>query len=258
SWLGFASVAPLVTVAIDGSSFVIVDTNTSSSQNIVQGNLYADNGEGVDTVDGYATKIVIGTTEIMFGQTKSIQTDNGVLTVSGNGDYVYQANAVGNVSNAVTDTIEYQLVSPTGVSDTATLTVTPQINSSGVVEMSTSANDTFNTGTGADTVIFDLLNASGTVGGNTSLTGNDVWEDFNVNEGDTLDLQGLFKDVTTDLTVQNIGQYVKLEQDGANVKVSIDLDGPAPIIGSIYTGLEILNNTTVTLDELIDKGQIIW
>ncbi|WP_257227422.1 BapA/Bap/LapF family large adhesin [Acinetobacter sp. YH12250] len=252
-----SSVAPLVTVAIDGSSFVIADTNTSSSQNIVQGNLYADNGAGVDTVDGYATKIVIGTTEIMFGETKTIATTHGVLTISGNGDYVYQADAVGNVVNAATDTIQYTLVGPTGASDTATLTVTPQINSSGIVEMSTAGNDTFNTGTGADTVIFDLLNAAGTAGGNTTLTGNDVWTDYNVNEGDTLDLQGLFKDITTPLTAQNIGQYVKLEQDGENVKVSVDVDGPTLGISN-YTGLVILNNTDVTLQELINKNQIIW
>ena len=261
---GAATSAAPVTITLDGSSFVIGEnTDASKSQSIVTGNLYADNGLGADSLDGYATKLKFGATQISLNETTIIETAQGTLIVSGNGDYIYTAKPVSNVNSITPDQIEYELVSPNGATNTATVSFNPIINTEGTVAISTTENDVFNTGTGADTVIYDLLSGSAltstNAGNNTSISGNDVWADYNFNEGDTLDLRGLFKELDEGtITTENVGGYIRLEQDGNNVKVSVDLDGPNLVGGSIYTGLIILNNTNVTLQDLLENNQIIY
>ena len=217
----------------------------------MSGNLY--DGQGADIIDGFKTKLIIGGETLSWGDSTTIQTAQGILEISGNGAYTYTNKTGVNVGNLTDDVIPYTIQGANGSTSTAELTIDITSSKAGVVVVGTSANDTFLTGSGADTVIFDLLDASGTVGGNTTLTGNDVWTDFNFEQGDTLDLRGLLKDSNVD----NIGDYVRIVQQGDNAKVEVDLDGPGLLSGG-FTGLVILNNTNVTLDDLIDKGQIIW
>ncbi|WP_180085232.1 BapA/Bap/LapF family large adhesin, partial [Acinetobacter sp. YH12145] len=255
--LGAATSASQVTAVLDGTSYTYNGEHTdSTSQVIITGNIYADNGVATDTLDTTFTKLLVGGVTIGYNESTTYETAKGYFEVKGNGDYTYTAKAAGDTTNLSADVINYTLISPTGATDSASITINPVLNNSGVVQYSTSGDDTFNTGTGADTVIYDLL-STGTAGGNTSLLGNDTWADYNFNEGDVLDLRGLFSDTSTALTDANIGGFIQVEQSGTDVKVSIDLDGPTFGVSN-YTGLVILKNTDVTLQDLLDSNQLIF
>ncbi|WP_081374985.1 BapA/Bap/LapF family prefix-like domain-containing protein [Acinetobacter radioresistens] len=120
-------------------------------------------------------------------------------------------------------------------------------------------NDIISTGRGNDTVIFDVLNAADATAGN----GMDTWVDFNLGNVTTdsnADIIQFGSDFFDGLLADqsNIAEYIKLEQDGNNVIVSVDRDG----IGSNqnWANLVILENHSVsnmTLQDLLDNNQII-
>ena len=121
------------------------------------------------------------------------------------------------------------------------------------------ANDVFELGEGSDTVIFDLLDRKDAVGGN----GLDIWTDFKVAKGgDQIDVSALLDQYNSTL---NIANFISVTQQGSNSVISIDRDGKQfEADGSVKkdqftdTQLLILNDTNVSLDELLKNSQIIF
>nr|WP_262466676.1 Ig-like domain-containing protein [Acinetobacter radioresistens] len=120
-------------------------------------------------------------------------------------------------------------------------------------------NDYINGGSGADTVVFDLLVAANARGGN----GTDTWTDFHVgnirtdNQADRIDVSDL---LGGEVNANNLGQYIQLNYNSTSstVTLSIDRDGTGTTF--IATPLLQLTNqpSAITLDELLQNGQIIF
>ncbi|QJG71658.1 BapA/Bap/LapF family large adhesin [Acinetobacter baumannii] len=159
------------------------------------------------------------------GQT--INTGNGVLIMQSNGEYEYRPNDVTTTTQlASTDSINYKIVSVTGgVESQSTLTIDLTHTDYNLLYTSTSANDTFTTGTGSDTVIYQLLNgtaATANNGANTGGNGVDTWTDFHVGnvatdkQADLIDIRALLDGDQTDA---NIGQYLNVTTSGGNTTI---------------------------------------
>ncbi|WP_369031352.1 Ig-like domain-containing protein [Acinetobacter radioresistens] len=120
-------------------------------------------------------------------------------------------------------------------------------------------NDTITGGPGADTLVFDLLVAANARGGN----GTDTWTDFHVgniridNQADRIDVSDL---LGGEVNANNLGQYIQLNYNSTSstVTLSIDRDGTGTTF--IATPLLQLTNqpSAITLDELLQNGQIIF
>ena len=118
-------------------------------------------------------------------------------------------------------------------------------------------NDQFTGGTGADTVIYQLLVVSDAVGGN----GSDSWSDFTVGNittnvnADKIDISDLLVDYTGNYSSSSIDPFIKTVVNGSNTQFYIDRDGG----GSTYnsTLLLTLNNVNTNLNDLINNQQII-
>lgn len=111
-------------------------------------------------------------------------------------------------------------------------------------------NDTITGGTGADKVIFNLLDASDNTGGN----GQDTWTDFNLAEGDTIDISGLL----ADQNITDISKFVFVEQSNGNTIVKFDLDGDNAGTSLGYASLITLQNTNVSLEQLLENNQLLY
>ncbi|MGQ1477584.1 BapA/Bap/LapF family large adhesin [Acinetobacter baumannii] len=198
------------------------------------------------------------------GQT--INTGNGVLIMQSNGEYEYRPNDVTTTTQlASTDSINYKIVSVTGnVESQSTLTIDLTHTDYNLLYTSTTANDTFTTGTGSDTVIYQVLNnvAIGN-GGNTGGNGVDTWTDFHVGnvatdkQADLIDIRGLLDGAQTDA---NIGEYLNVTVSGGNTTIQIDRDGLTGVIlpSNNFTNLLILQGVTTSEAELLANGQIIY
>ena len=178
----------------------------------------------------------------------TIQGEYGTLLVEKDGSYTYTPNA-GVVGRQ--DTFEYSLEMFGQAPQFSTLTVTIPAITQGDDERNTlvsgEGNDSFIGGLGGDVLIYNLLEAADSAGGN----GTDVWSDFNQAEGDMIDLTALLAGQT--VTNATLGNFVSVEQDGANTVVSIDRDGSQ---GNTYAKVDliVLENTSpssLVLDELI-------
>ncbi|WP_436898956.1 type I secretion C-terminal target domain-containing protein, partial [Acinetobacter gyllenbergii] len=115
-----------------------------------------------------------------------------------------------------------------------------------------SGNDKLYGGAGADTAIFKLLQGfeSDGTGGN----GVDTWQDFNVSQGDKIDISEL---LIGDVDKGNLDQYLFFEKTNSTVTISLDRDGQ----GGDYepSKLLILNNQSGlnTLDDMIKANIFI-
>ncbi|WP_227548460.1 BapA/Bap/LapF family large adhesin [Acinetobacter baumannii] len=199
------------------------------------------------------------------GQT--INTGNGVLIMQSNGEYEYRPNDVTTTTQlASTDSINYKIVSVTGgVESQSTLTIDLTHTDYNLLYTSTSANDTFTTGTGSDTVIYQLLNgtaATANNGANTGGNGVDTWTDFHVGnvatdkQADLIDIRALLDGDQTDA---NIGQYLNVTTSGGNTTIQIDRDGLSGLIpGNNFTTLLVLQGVTTTETELLNNDQILY
>ncbi|WP_339084804.1 BapA/Bap/LapF family large adhesin [Acinetobacter baumannii] len=199
------------------------------------------------------------------GQT--INTGNGVLIMQSNGEYEYRPNDVTTTTQlASTDSINYKIVSVTGgVESQSTLTIDLTHTDYNLLYTSTSANDTFTTGTSSDTVIYQLLNgtaATANNGANTGGNGVDTWTDFHVGnvatdkQADLIDIRALLDGDQTDA---NIGQYLNVTTSGGNTTIQIDRDGLSGLIpGNNFTTLLVLQGVTTTETELLNNGQILY
>ncbi|QBM36512.1 BapA/Bap/LapF family large adhesin [Acinetobacter baumannii] len=199
------------------------------------------------------------------GQT--INTGNGVLIMQSNGEYEYRPNDVTTTTQlASTDSINYKIVSVTGgVESQSTLTIDLTHTDYNLLYTSTSANDTFTTGTGSDTVIYQLLNgtaATANNGANTGGNGVDTWTDFHVGnvatdkQADLIDIRGLLDGAQTDA---NIGEYLNVTVSGGNTTIQIDRDGLTGLFpANNFTTLLVLQGVTTTETELLNNGQILY
>lgn len=180
----------------------------------------------------------------------------GVLTVHADGKYSYSSNGQG----AGKEIFVYELISPTGDTDKATLQidVAKHVHGSTVADQvdSSSANDVFYLSSGADTVVYHLLNDLDARGGN----GTDVWMDFD--RDDQIDISALL----THATAANIEQFVSVKTVNGHTEISIDRDGessgqnshPSTQDQFESTHLITLNNTDISLEQLLKNNQIIY
>ncbi|MGL5142422.1 MAG: calcium-binding protein [Acinetobacter baumannii] len=113
-------------------------------------------------------------------------------------------------------------------------------------------NDTLNGGTGADNAIFKILEGFGNdaTGGN----GVDTWSDFNISQGDKINISEL---IIGQASKENLNQFVSFEKSGSTVTLSLDRDGND--VNYSATKLLILNNQTnvTSLDDLIKADVFI-
>ena len=113
-------------------------------------------------------------------------------------------------------------------------------------------NDMVRGGLGADTVKLEAL------GADTKLQANDadVWLDFNLAEGDKIDVSGLLIDANQD----SLSDFIALDYNEKTkvMTVSVDRDGQAT--GHKMTEVLYLANQEqdLTLDQLLKNNQIIF
>ena len=105
--------------------------------------------------------------------------------------------------------------------------------------ISTSASDVVTLGTGADTLIYNVLAAADATGGNAK----DVWTDFSASEGDKIDVSALLSGQS--VAASNIADYLTASYDSATdtTTLKIDRDGT----GTTYQATEFLVLTNQSL-----------
>uniref|UniRef100_UPI001F4EFECC Ig-like domain-containing protein n=1 Tax=Rosenbergiella collisarenosi TaxID=1544695 RepID=UPI001F4EFECC len=202
------------------------------------------------TVSGGDKSITDTSGGAVSGDSVTLYGKYGTLALSNDGSYTYTLKAGVDTSTITSkETFSYSLNDSDGTSSTANLTIDlhPVITGSANADTisSTAYDDTFTTGSGADTVVYKLL-TDDNAGGN----GSDTWTDFSATNGDHIDVSALL--VGWDGKSSSLGNYVSVSHTGNNTVVSIDRDGT----GSHYssTTLVTLENVNATLDELIDHN----
>ncbi|ENW95242.1 hypothetical protein F904_00534, partial [Acinetobacter dispersus] len=227
---------------------------------------------GLLSHEGYKLQVwnsVSGSYVDAVGQ--SINTGNGVLIMQSNGEYEYRPNDV-NVTTHLTstDSIDYKIISATGVESTSTLNINLTHPDYNLLYSSTSGNDTFTSaivGSGSDTLIYQILNGTAATAGNGANTGGngaDHWTGFVVgntethaanynDQADKIDIRHLLDGDQTD---GNIAEYLRVTNVGGNTVIGIDRNGANLIGVSNYTDLITLDGVTTTLNELLNNHQI--
>ncbi|MEG1855546.1 MAG: Ig-like domain-containing protein, partial [Acinetobacter sp.] len=116
-------------------------------------------------------------------------------------------------------------------------------------------NDTYSGGEGSDKIIFHLLNATDVTGGN----GQDTVLDFYLGDvktnaqADQIDLSDLL--VGYSENTSSVSDFINVKQENGNTIISIDRDGTETTFESAQ--LIALNQTSTTLDELLNNQQIV-
>ncbi|WP_104510389.1 BapA/Bap/LapF family large adhesin [Acinetobacter indicus] len=217
-----AGIAGNVTVST-GVTTIHLDDFIATPIDSVVGNVYTDDdGAGTDILASIYTDLFVSTDGgVTWTQVTSTGTDfvgnHGTLSIKSDGSYTYNVTDSG-LAGGASDEFTYKLVAPNG---------------------------------GADTVIFDLLDNADALGGN----GHDTWTDFNLAEGDKIDITELLAGQTVD--GDNIGQFVTVTQVGNDTVISIYRDGTA---STSYNPTELLTlqNTNTTLQDLLDNNQLLF
>ncbi|QIO09254.1 BapA/Bap/LapF family large adhesin [Acinetobacter lanii] len=245
------------------------DYNYADEANIVQGNLLANDifSEGLrdQTILKVGSK-VLSLDPVVGAKTITVEGQYGTFVIDKSGAYTYTPNGQGGGREIMT----YELISPTGETDKSTIEidVAKIVKGSNIDEYvySDSSNDNYTMGNGSDTVIFDLLNQHDDVGGN----GLDIWNDFHVGKigsdlnADRIDISKLLLSDNA-INSTELSKYISVEVEGSNTVLSIDRDGDAmkydkKLIEDRFadTKFLILQDTTVSLDDLLKNGQIIY
>ncbi|MDQ8936981.1 BapA/Bap/LapF family large adhesin, partial [Acinetobacter rudis] len=238
------------------ANIVHLDEYVSSAAQVVTGNILA-NDDGITKIDS----LRVGAKEVFVNDPKKgaasieIEGQYGTLTINKDGSYSYKPNGKAFGVEHFT----YETISKLGVKEVAVLEINVGKN---VVASeyadhveSSSANDTFTLGAGADTVIYDVLDSKIANAGGNGGNGVDTWTDFNANDGDKIDISKL---LDGNQTADNIKDYVTYE----NGVLKIDRNGQADYSGqpegkSNYVDL-ININSDKTLDELLNNNNIVW
>ena len=173
----------------------------------------------------------------------------GTLDISIDGSYTYTLNANLNIADIRSkETFDYTLTAKNGITSTATLTIDLETHITGSKfddsVTSTAYGNIFTLKSGADTLVYNLLNASDATGGN----GTDTWTDFSVSDGDKIDISNLL--VGWNGSSDTLGNFVSVSEENGKTMVSIDRDGT----GSDYSSTQLITLegvSSVTLDELL-------
>ncbi|WP_327436672.1 VCBS domain-containing protein, partial [Acinetobacter junii] len=188
----------------------------------------------------------------------------GTLTVNLDGTYSYQAN--GKITDLGKDDVfTYKIETLDGTVNTQTLTIkvdadnvligTPDAGTTGNdIAVSQSANEVFTLGDGDDLLIYNVLNGLSPIGGN----GIDQWLDFNMSEGDKIDISSLLSGANAD----NINNYLSVSISGNQVTLLVDRDGSGDI-STPTTLLTLINedhatNPIISLEDLLNNNSIIY
>ena len=253
-----AGIAGNVTVSTEVTT-IHLDDFTATPIDSVVGNIYTDDdGAGTDILASIYTDLFVSADGgATWTQVTSTGTDfvgnHGTLSIKSDGSYTYDVTDSG-LTGGASDEFTYKLVAPNGDESIATLTLNAGViyttSEGGDFITSSAGNDIYTTNGGADTVIFDLLDNADALGGN----GHDTWTDFNLAEGDKIDITELLAGQTVD--GDNIGQFVTVTQVGNDTVISVDRDGG----GSSFNATELLTlkNTDVTLEDLLQNNQLLF
>ncbi len=244
-----------ITPSVTGTT-IDLDSYSTLAGNTVHGNIY-DGTEASGAADQLGTVHTLlsitgfnGTTTTLnpltdSSSTATIQGHYGALVMGLDGAYTYTLNAgVSPASMTTKETFTYTLNDQNGHSDTATLTINmnPQF-------VSTAQGDVINSSAYGDTLVYHLLNSANATGGN----GADTWKDFHMADGDKINIHDLLTGWNP--ATSNIANYLSVSYNGTSTVISIDRDGTAATHSS--TQLVTLENTHVTLDELVQQNHII-
>ncbi|XZW60352.1 Ig-like domain-containing protein [Acinetobacter baumannii] len=188
----------------------------------------------------------------------------GTLTVNLDGTYSYQAN--GKIADLGKDDVfTYKIETLDGTVNTQTLTIkvdadnvligTPNAGTAGNdIAVSQSTNEVFTLGDGADLLIYNVLNGSSPTGGN----GTDQWLDFNMSEGDKIDVSSLLSGATA----TTINNYLSVTISGNQVTLLVDRDGSgsasSPTTLLTLTNEEHATNPITSLVDLLNNNSIIY
>ncbi|RPH24165.1 type I secretion C-terminal target domain-containing protein [Buttiauxella warmboldiae] len=244
-----------ITPSITGTTLDL-DSYSTLAGSTVQGNLYdgTDASGAMDQLGTVQTLLTLtgfnGSTATLDPLTNSsasatIQGQYGKLQIAIDGAYTYTLNnGINPASITSKETFTYTLNDQKGHADSATLTIdmNPQF-------VSTAQRDVITGSAYGDTLIYDLLNASSTTGGN----GADTWKNFSLAQGDKIDIHDLLTGWNP--ASSNIANYLNVATSGNNTVISIDRDGT----GLAYTAapLVTLENVNTTLEELLQQNHII-
>ncbi|WP_277977771.1 Ig-like domain-containing protein [Pantoea endophytica] len=181
----------------------------------------------------------------------SVAGDFGVLSIAANGNYTYSLNAgVDGQSITHKEVFSYTLAASDGTITTQSFTIELHPTITGTTGADTltggAYDDTITSGAGADTLVYHLLASADATGGN----GHDTWTDFNVAQGDKVDVSNLL--IGWNDSTSNINDFVKVDHtsDG-NTVLSIDRDGTGT--GYSTTQLITLEGVNVSLEELLQQ-----
>ncbi|MCR4532672.1 BapA/Bap/LapF family large adhesin, partial [Acinetobacter venetianus] len=252
-----AGIAGNVTVSTEVTTTHLEDFTATPIDSVV-GNVYSDDdGTGADILASIYTDLFVsadgGATWTQVASTGTEFVGNhGILSIKSDGSYTYDVTDSG-LTGGASDEFGYKLVAPNGDESIATLTLNAGViyttSEGGDFITSSAGNDIYTTNGGVDTVIFDLLDNADALGGN----GHDTWTDFNLAQGDKVDVSALLDGANAD----NIANYVSVTSDGAgNTLISVDRDGTGNTYNS--TDLIVLKNTDTTLDELLNNNQLLF
>ena len=223
----------------------------------VQGNV-ASNDIGSASIISYT---VNGQTASAYSGKKEITVEGqfGTLVLKHDGSYTYtpSGKAFG------VETFDYIAETVVGTNSSASLVIQVPKNVTGseyqdVVE-SSAADDSYTMGAGADTLIFNVLDQLDATGGN----GLDTWADFNIGlNADVIDVSALL----VDQNITDISKYISVSFKDQNTIVSIDRDGQSYEADGVTakadqyeaTELLILQNTNISLDDLLKNNQLLF
>ncbi|WP_436917180.1 BapA/Bap/LapF family large adhesin, partial [Acinetobacter schindleri] len=214
------------------------------------GNILQDNDQANDQID----ILKIGRQELYVNDLAkgassfTVQGQHGVLILNKDGSYSYQPSG----ESSGIETFTYTTISKVGTEQTATLEISVGMNLTGSdldeQVVASDAEDVFTLGGGADTVIYEVLNA----GQNEGTA--DIWTDFSLTEGDAIDVSALL----TGANAENISEYISVEVNDNNATViSIDRDGAGTQFRD-KVELITLEGVNTNLEELLSNGHIIY
>ncbi|MGK3111585.1 Ig-like domain-containing protein [Candidatus Pantoea formicae] len=223
---------------------------TTSAEHDASGSIYGDS-TATHTGTLSITNEHGDLTTVSSTGTTSVAGDFGVLSIAANGSYTYTLNAgVDGQSLTHKETFIYTLAATDGTITTHSFTIDLHPTITGTTGADTitggAYDDTITTGAGADTLVYHLLASADATGGN----GHDTWTDFNVAQGDKIDVSNLL--IGWNDSTSNINDFVKVDHtsDG-NTVLSIDRDGTGTAYSS--TQLVTLEGVNVSLEELLQQ-----